>query len=162
MTIHAAQGLTLEKVQILLGKGTFEHGQLYVALSRCRSYNGLYLDRPIAPRDFHVDDRLAHFQESMELDVVLLLYMLGALTRPFLKRGCNRSWLLLCRDEYLRARLLKQRSPFVGEVTDAMDGDARTVWRLLETPYFPESIKMAYELGKKYMTFFDYGITKMT
>ena len=55
LTIHKAQGLTLDKVYIDLGRGTFAHGQAYVALSRCRSLEGLALARPLRPADILFD-----------------------------------------------------------------------------------------------------------
>ncbi|MDX2307927.1 MAG: AAA family ATPase [Hyphomicrobium sp.] len=55
LTIHKAQGLTLDRVYIDLGRGTFAHGQAYVALSRCRSLEGLALARPLRPADILFD-----------------------------------------------------------------------------------------------------------
>jgi len=55
LTIHKSQGLTLDRVYIDLGRGTFAHGQAYVALSRCRSLEGLALARPLRPADILFD-----------------------------------------------------------------------------------------------------------
>lgn len=64
VTIHKAQGKTFDKVYIDLTTGTFAHGQLYVALSRCRTLEGLYLKRPITGADIILDNRIVEFLHS--------------------------------------------------------------------------------------------------
>lgn len=59
ITIHKAQGMTLDSLMVDLGRGAFAPGQTYVALSRARSLDGLRLARPLAPRDVLVDPRIA-------------------------------------------------------------------------------------------------------
>ncbi len=59
LTIHKAQGMTLDSVEIDLGRGAFAPGQTYVALSRARSLEGLRLARPLQPRDVQVDPAIA-------------------------------------------------------------------------------------------------------
>ncbi len=70
VTIHKAQGKTFNKVYIDLATGTFAHGQLYVALSRCRTLEGLYLKRHIEPRDIILDARIVKFLENFALNSV--------------------------------------------------------------------------------------------
>lgn len=62
VTIHKAQGLTYDMVAIDLGAGAFAHGQTYVALSRCTTLEGVYLTRPVTPRDIIVDQRILDFE----------------------------------------------------------------------------------------------------
>jgi ATP-dependent exoDNAse (exonuclease V) alpha subunit len=59
LTIHKAQGMTLDSVEIDLGHGAFAPGQTYVALSRARSMETLRLSRPLSPRDVQVDPAIA-------------------------------------------------------------------------------------------------------
>jgi ATP-dependent exoDNAse (exonuclease V) alpha subunit len=58
VTIHKSQGKTFDNVLIDLGYGAFAPGQLYVALSRCKSIEGISLVRPIKPRDIIIDNRI--------------------------------------------------------------------------------------------------------
>ncbi len=58
ITIHKSQGKTFERMQLDLGRGAFESGQTYVALSRCRTLDGIRLLQPIRPRDILVDERV--------------------------------------------------------------------------------------------------------
>lgn len=59
LTIHKAQGMTLEAVEIDLGRGAFAPGQTYVALSRARNMESIRLARPLSPRDVQVDPAIA-------------------------------------------------------------------------------------------------------
>jgi ATP-dependent DNA helicase PIF1 len=66
ITIHKSQGKTFDKVIIDIGRGTFAHGQMYVALSRCTTLEGIILKRPILKghiwTDFQVIDFLTKYQ----------------------------------------------------------------------------------------------------
>ena len=64
ITIHKSQGKTFDKVIIDLGSGAFEHGQTYVALSRCRTLEGIVLRQPLRPRDVMVDDKVVTYYEQ--------------------------------------------------------------------------------------------------
>lgn len=65
VTIHKSQGKTFDKIVIDLGRGAFEHGQTYVALSRCRTLEGIVLRNPLTPRDVMVDPAVVEFYEMM-------------------------------------------------------------------------------------------------
>jgi ATP-dependent exoDNAse (exonuclease V) alpha subunit len=61
VTIHKSQGKTFDHVVIDLGSGTFAHGQLYVALSRCTTMAGVVLTRPVEKRHIMMDGRVVEF-----------------------------------------------------------------------------------------------------
>lgn len=64
ITIHKSQGQTLDRVVVDLTGGTFANGQLYVALSRCTSLEGLVLKRDVIPRDLKSDILVRRFLEA--------------------------------------------------------------------------------------------------
>lgn len=64
ITIHKSQGKTFDTVVIDMGNGAFEYGQTYVALSRCRTLEGIYLKRPIKPTDIMVDNKVSEYFEQ--------------------------------------------------------------------------------------------------
>ncbi len=76
VTIHKSQGQTFERVVIDMGFGTFSHGQMYVALSRCTSLEGIVLKQPLHQRHILMDERIMHF---MKKTVIGLIFFLGPL-----------------------------------------------------------------------------------
>ena len=64
ITIHKSQGKTFDKVIIDLGAGAFEHGQTYVALSRCRTLEGIVLKQKLRPRDILTDERIVEYYQQ--------------------------------------------------------------------------------------------------
>ena len=64
VTIHKAQGKTLDAAVIDLGQRAFAPGQTYVAFSRLTSLEGLYLKRPLSPSDIIVDQDVLRFMSN--------------------------------------------------------------------------------------------------
>ena len=61
ITIHKSQGKTFDKVVIDIGRGTFAHGQVYVALSRCTNFEGIVLKKEIKKSHIRMDWRVIKF-----------------------------------------------------------------------------------------------------
>ncbi len=64
VTIHKSQGLTFDKL-VIDAQQAFAHGQVYVALSRCTSLEGLVLKTPITPEALVNDGLVDYFVETM-------------------------------------------------------------------------------------------------
>jgi ATP-dependent DNA helicase PIF1 len=65
VTIHKAQGATLDCALIDIGKNTFEYGQAYVALSRVKSLDSLYIWE-LDPSAFRVNPKVKEFLNSIQ------------------------------------------------------------------------------------------------
>jgi ATP-dependent DNA helicase PIF1 len=66
LTIHKSQGATMDAAEIDVGSGIFECGQTYVALSRVKSLDGLYLTSFDATR-IRINKKVKEFYESLTL-----------------------------------------------------------------------------------------------
>ncbi len=64
ITIHKSQGLTFDRA-VIDSQLAFAHGQVYVALSRCRSLEGLILSSPVNYRSLNTDLRVEHFTDDI-------------------------------------------------------------------------------------------------
>ena len=65
ITIHKAQGVTLDLAQIDAGRSIFECGQTYVALSRVKSLEGLYLTS-FQPQQIKINRKVRDFYRKLE------------------------------------------------------------------------------------------------
>jgi len=124
ITIHKSQGLTFDKAIIDAGKA-FSPGQVYVALSRCRSLNSLVLKSPINRYSIAVDEQIIRFssskpdenrvaeelksaKEQFRMSLLLQLYDFG----PILQMA--RSWYLETKEN--ESSFSEETVPFVGEI----------------------------------------------
>ena len=68
ITIHKSQGLTFERA-IIDAESSFAHGQTYVALSRCKTLEGIVLKRPIGQNSIINDGRVTSFTKDVEANL---------------------------------------------------------------------------------------------
>jgi len=65
ITIHKSQGQTFDNVTIDISGGAFAHGQTYVALSRCKTLEGITLNQRIKRSDIITDKRIIEFYKTL-------------------------------------------------------------------------------------------------
>ena len=68
ITIHKSQGMTMEKLTLDLGSGSFCEGQTYVALSRARTIEGITLAQPIRMQDVKVNPIVLEFYKKLGIE----------------------------------------------------------------------------------------------
>lgn len=66
ITIHKSQGKTFNKITVDVGTGAFAHGQVYVAISRCKTLEGIVLNNPIRDIDIIVDQRVLDYYSKVK------------------------------------------------------------------------------------------------
>lgn len=71
ISIHKSQGMTFDRINANLSD-CFDYGQVYVALSRCRSLNGVYLQAPIPRSAIKTDPRVLTFAKTQTPDTLII------------------------------------------------------------------------------------------
>jgi ATP-dependent DNA helicase PIF1 len=69
VTIHKSQGKTFERAIIDVGRGAFAHGQMYVALSRCTTLDGIVLMKPLRKNHILMDWQVVKFLTRCQYDL---------------------------------------------------------------------------------------------
>ena len=124
ITIHKSQGLTFEKA-IIDASAAFAHGQVYVALSRCRNLEGLVLRSSIDPNRVLMDKQIVDFMHEVE------------------SNPTNHSTLQLAKDAY-QAHLIHELVDFIS-IRLRLD-TLYKLYREMEAIYGEESMLLCREL----------------
>ena len=82
ITIHKSQGLTFDRA-IIDANQSFAPGQVYVALSRCRTLEGLVLASPLEPRAVINDERVDSYISQQENETERSIQQLPALKQEY-------------------------------------------------------------------------------
>lgn len=130
VTIHKSQGLTFDKAVIDVS-GSFAHGQTYVALSRCRSLEGMVLSRPLTLSSIINDqsvtsftrDHIGPLPDAASLEAMKMAYNVRCLDDLFGMDGLKRSFEGVCRivSEYF-SRTYPKMAARLDEVDRMIDG----------------------------------------
>jgi ATP-dependent DNA helicase PIF1 len=123
ITIHKSQGKTFEKVIIDIGKGTFAHGQVYVALSRCTTLDGIILKRPILKKHIWTDYQVVDFLTKYQYHKAEQRYKLEDKIELIKKAIRTRTSLLIT---YLKPNDEKSSRTILPETLGEMDYQGKT------------------------------------
>ena len=170
ITIHKSQGLTFEKA-IIDAEDAFTHGQVYVALSRCKTLEGMVLSSPLKGKSVITDQTVATYTLESERNAptenslteakktfqqVLLreLFDFNPIRYKFfalLKAGEENDHLLAGK---FTATLHQLKITVEKEIYTVADKFQQELNQLLQQPHLPENHEVLQERVKKASTYF--------
>lgn len=113
ITIHKSQGKTFDKVIIDIGRGTFAHGQVYVALSRCTNFKGIILKKEIKKYHIRMDYKVVKFltkYQYKKADEQLSYRMKYKIIRTAIQKNADLEIVYLKPDDTKTTRRIKPES----------------------------------------------------
>lgn len=159
LTIHKSQGLTFDRVNIDIGRGAFASGQSYVALSRCRSLEGMTLLNPMVERDMVVNPAIVQFSRSFNDNCLINRALDSARADELYSKAMghlDRGELTDAFDSFMDAMILRdERDNAVGhrllkQKLHALEGRFAEIHRLKEE--IEEYKSQMRELADEYMS----------
>jgi len=171
ITIHKSQGLTFERA-IIDANAAFSHGQVYVALSRCKTFEGMVLSTRISRSAVKTDTAVAKFvdkiscqpptqeqlqcgkiayQQQLLLDMFDFVALASAVRKHFNYLLDNRHLIQFSGMD----TLTETQVAFIDEVITVSDKFKRQLQSLFNTDYTPEADMIIQERVQKACCYFD-------
>lgn len=136
ITIHKSQGLTFDKA-IIDAANAFSHGQVYVALSRCRSLEGLVLSTPISTDSVITDRTVAEYSDAVRQHIPNREKLLASM------RAYQRSLLLELFDSATIARRVQYVMKVAAENEQTVEASALAGWTSMQSGMQSEIVEVA-------------------
>lgn len=147
VTIHKSQGLTFDKVIVDVGSA-FTFGQVYVALSRCTSLDGVVLVSPVTANNVSTDPLVVDFMKSaprIDTDVTE-----EPVKHPAPARKCRQTWAMLqegLSPEQIATRRRLTIGTIYGHIALLIESGCTDIARFVETDSFNSIIEAIRKVG---------------